>query len=82
MRKDGSKLTVLLTATPIRAGDGVITGFLGVAKDITALKITEAELYRAKNQAEQASKAKSEFLANMTRSTLPLKMPSWEWPIC
>lgn len=66
VRKDGSKLTVLLTATPIRAADGVITGFLGVAKDITALKITEAELYRAKNQAEQASKAKSEFLANMS----------------
>ena len=66
VRKDGSKLTVLLTATPIRASDGVITGFLGVAKDITALKITEAELYRAKNQAEQASKAKSEFLANMS----------------
>ena len=66
VRKDGSKLTVLLTTTPIRDSAGGITGFLGIAKDISALKITEAELYRAKNQAELASKAKSEFLANMS----------------
>lgn len=66
IRKDGTRLTVLLTVTPIRDGDQVITGFLGIAKDITPLKITQAELYRAKNQAEQANKAKSEFLANMS----------------
>ncbi len=66
IRKDGSRLTVLLTITPIRDSDGLITGFLGIAKDITPLKITQAELYRAKIQAEQANKAKSEFLANMS----------------
>ena len=66
IRKDGTRLTVLLTVTPIRDGDHVLTGFLGIAKDITPLKITQAELYRAKNQAEQANKAKSEFLANMS----------------
>jgi two-component system, sensor histidine kinase and response regulator len=66
IRKNGSRLTVLLTITPIRDADGIITGFLGIAKDITPLKITQAELYRAKIQAEQANKAKSEFLANMS----------------
>ena len=66
IRKDGSRLTVLLTVTQIRAADNTLTGFLGIAKDITPLKITQAELYRAKNQAEQANKAKSEFLANMS----------------
>ena len=34
--KSGKRLTVRLSVTPIRTPDGVVQGFLGVAKDITA----------------------------------------------
>jgi PAS domain S-box-containing protein len=40
IRKDGSRFPVMLTITPIFS-DGKITGFLGIAKDITAEKKSE-----------------------------------------
>ncbi|WP_223807446.1 PAS domain S-box protein [Pseudanabaena sp. UWO311] len=40
IRKDGSRFPVMLTITPIFT-DGKITGFLGIAKDITAEKKSE-----------------------------------------
>jgi PAS domain S-box-containing protein len=66
IRKDGTRLTVLLNITAIRNADGQITSFLGIASDITPLKIVERELITAKNAAETASIAKSQFLANMS----------------
>ena len=39
---------------------------LGVSVDVTARREVEAELQRAKQAAEAASRAKSEFLANMS----------------
>jgi len=41
-------------------------GVLVVLRDITALKHTELALKRAKEQAEEGSRAKSQFLANMS----------------
>lgn len=35
IRKDGSRFPVLLSVTPIRDGEGEISGFLGIAIDIT-----------------------------------------------
>ncbi len=43
-RKDGSRVPVLLTVTSIRDPDGAITGFLGVAIDLTHRKRAELEL--------------------------------------
>ncbi len=45
---------------------GVYTASFGIIRDITEQLQAEAELTKAKNVAEQASKVKSEFLANMS----------------
>ncbi len=46
--------------------DGELFEYQAVGRDITERRNTEAELRRAKNEAEAATKAKSEFLANMS----------------
>ncbi|WP_026913691.1 PAS domain-containing hybrid sensor histidine kinase/response regulator [Christiangramia portivictoriae] len=65
-RKDGSTFPVKLAITPIKNHKDIITGFLGVAIDITDLKKMEYSLREARKKAEAANKAKSEFLANMS----------------
>lgn len=44
LRKDGSRLPVRLSVSPIRDKDGALTGFLAVAKDITEQLRTEEKL--------------------------------------
>jgi PAS domain S-box-containing protein len=66
IRKDGSRLTVSLVVTALRNEQGTITGFLGIAVDITKRKCAEDALRQAKEEAEAANKAKGEFLANMS----------------
>ncbi len=66
IRKDKSRITVELSVTTLRDKNNDITGFLGIAKDITKSKQVEQELIQAKEHAEAANQAKSEFLANMT----------------
>ncbi|TCT19407.1 response regulator [Thiobaca trueperi] len=53
--------------TPIyEAGRTQIWGLCGISTDITARKLQEEELARARTTAEAASRAKSAFLANMS----------------
>lgn len=66
IRKDGNKFPVQLIVTPITDHNGKITGYLGVATDISQLKKMEVSLIKAKKKAEAANKSKSEFLANMS----------------
>lgn len=49
VRKDGSRLPVLLTVTALRDQAGQVTGFLGLAVDITERRRTQ-EILRAKNE--------------------------------
>ncbi|PLK49619.1 CHASE domain-containing protein [Uliginosibacterium sp. TH139] len=66
VRKDGSTLAVMLTVTALRNVQGEISGFMGIAYDISARKQTERMQREAREAAESASRSKSEFLANMS----------------
>ena len=54
IRKDGSRFPIQLSATAVRNEDGVLTGYLGVAHDITARKQVELELHKSQEQLEAA----------------------------
>ncbi|MFP4282102.1 MAG: PAS domain-containing protein [Opitutales bacterium] len=43
-RKDGSTVPVLLTITPVRDDEGMVSGFLGIARDISARRVAEQAL--------------------------------------
>ncbi|MBI2253893.1 MAG: PAS domain S-box protein [Proteobacteria bacterium] len=50
VRKDGSRFPVLLSVTALRADDGAVTGFLGMAVDISERREREAALHRAQSE--------------------------------
>lgn len=53
-RKNGESYWIEINITPIRDGDGRLTKFIAVARDVTAKKNQEAALERAKREAERA----------------------------
>jgi PAS domain S-box-containing protein len=55
-----------LRISPLYDNHRLLTGRLIVLRDITERKQVEAELYRAKEAAEAASRAKTTFLTNMS----------------
>ena len=56
VRADGSRVTVLVTAVPVRDAAGAVTGAVGVCADVTAL-------YRAEQALRDADRRKDAFLA-------------------
>ncbi|HEX2970806.1 MAG TPA: PAS domain S-box protein [Tepidisphaeraceae bacterium] len=66
VRKDGTAIEVSLTVSPIRDQEGRITGISKVLRDVTQEKRGQEELKRAKDAAEEASKAKDRFLAMLS----------------
>jgi PAS domain S-box-containing protein len=66
IRKDGTRLPVFLSVTPLSPVHGRVGGFIGVAVDITSRKQAEEQMRTAQLAAEQANRAKSEFLANIS----------------
>ncbi len=56
----------LTSRVALRDARGAAIGVVGITRDITEQKRAEAELRRAKDAAEAATRAKSEFLANMS----------------
>ena len=51
---------------PLKSDEGKIVGILSISRDITKMKNAEAALAKAKEEAEEATRAKSDFLANMS----------------
>ncbi|UBM58053.1 PAS domain S-box protein [Marinilongibacter aquaticus] len=66
VRKDGTRFPVQMVITAVKGKEGDITGYLGIATDISKLKDMEKSLKKEKSKAEAASRSKSEFLANMS----------------
>lgn len=66
IRKDGGRVPVELSVSVLKDQSGEITGYLGIAKDITDSKLAEQEIIKAKEAAEQANKLQEAFLANMS----------------
>lgn len=66
MRKDGTIIDVSITVSPIRGQDMQIIGSSIIERDITVRRRREEELRKARDQAEQASRAQGEFLANVS----------------
>ncbi|MCP1383318.1 PAS domain S-box protein [Runella salmonicolor] len=66
MKKDGSRIWVILSGAPIMDEHGNIVGSMGIHYDISARKHLEQELALAKEIAEEARQAEKQFLANMS----------------
>ena len=64
--KDGRRLDISLTVSPIINAEGGIIGASKIARDITEKKRWETELKHAHDEAEQANHAKDEFLAALS----------------
>lgn len=65
-KQDKTGKSMLITSIPIKDKEGNITGVLETILDITKQKEIENSLIKAKEYAEQTSRAKSNFIANMS----------------
>ncbi|MBT3207510.1 MAG: PAS domain S-box protein [Bacteroidetes bacterium] len=65
-RKDGSKVIILVTSSPIKSTKNEYLGGFGIFQDITERKKSEKKLKDALERALESDRLKSAFLANMS----------------
>jgi len=63
---DGKILWVSTTKIPIKDESRIVTGIIGISRDVTVIEEARSNLIYAKEKAEEANRAKSLFLANMS----------------
>jgi two-component system sensor histidine kinase/response regulator len=66
VHRDGHRVHVSLTVSPLFGGDDAIIGASIIARDVTERQQMEEELRASREQALEASRLKSEFVANMS----------------
>jgi len=65
-KKNGDLFEEEKTISPIFDKNNIITHFVGTGVNITARKLAEKELIKAKERAEESDRLKSAFLSNMS----------------
>ena len=63
---DGRTVWASVSKVPFRNRSGMVTGIIGISRDITALKLAEEESARARDLAVDAAQIKAQFLAVMS----------------
>ena len=63
---DGRDIWASVTKVPFANRSGIVTGIIGISRDITALKLAERETARARDLALEAAQMKAQFLAVMS----------------
>jgi PAS domain S-box-containing protein len=65
-RKDGSLISISISSSPLYDEQGNVIGRMAIMSDISARKIAEQELIKAKERAEESDRLKTAFLQNMS----------------
>jgi len=73
VRKDGTFLTVNLVVTAIKNSAGIITGFLGIASDVTESKKAREELAEVNRSLKENEKMLRRLLGDLEKSNEELK---------
>ena len=64
--KDGKMIPVMISLSKIDDNDNIEGNIACIARDITGIKNRETELLKAKDEAEETTRAKSDYLAKMS----------------
>ncbi len=64
--KDGRRLDIVVTLSPIRDEDGTVIGISRLIRDVTERRRQSREILEARRRAEEASAAKDRFLATLS----------------
>ena len=86
VRKDGTRVDVSISVSPIKDPSGRVAGAANITRDVTARKAVEAERERllaqaraAQAQAEAANRAKDTFLATVSHELRTPLSPILAW---